>query len=447
LWTVCWTGAIAGFRLGGHGSLFHLLMGKWRNVRKGKGRKLTHNHISGPSLHGRNTAPELTSHIHGPRHLPSGAETPSSKRVQIGSVAAEFANSTKSKQALKNQRKRVNRKNRKLLLTLSPISLEEARPMSRDETMNKKFSYFSGGVAIPFNDKTEIVYSVKEHLKVINNPQFDNHSLGLIYKRDDSISADIILCPRNDITKRGLNKCDKLCDAFDMVLKDPKARVTIRGNKSQNVRTDVNNPLRYICIGTHVNQGGKGGITPFSAVLENTDLVTRSLVDTFVASIEHLFCAYVSHEEVNIVTKAIKLMDAPTFTMPPSKSNPNPKKAKVYGAMAVGVNVFLALHTDKDFAQSAVSVLCRSECNQNEERILAYFAFPALGIAIPLKKGDVLFFNPNEPHCITSRVSETDHIYCVSLYLKSATIGLNNNSIPLTDDQKSVLEYKNNLAI
>lgn len=418
-----------------------LLMGKRRKTHKGKVRKLTHNHNSGPSLHGRNTAPELTSHVLGPRNVPA-AETPSSLRVQIGVVAAEYADANKSKEARKKQRKRINRKHRKISLTLSPISLEGTTPMGRDETMKKKFSYFNGGVDIPFNDETEIVYSVEEKLKVINNPQFDNLTLGLIYQRRDSLSADIILCPRHDIISRGHNNCNELCDAFDVVLKDPKAKVTIRGNKSQNVRTDVNHPLRYICIGTHVNQGGKGGITPFSGVLEKTDLVTRSLVDTFVASIEHLFCAYVSNEEINIVTKAIELVDAPTLTMPPSKSNPNPKKAKVYGAMAVGINVILATHTDKDYAHSAVSVLCRSECHRNEERILAYFAFPALGIAIPLKVGDVLFFNPNEPHCITSRVSETDHIYIVSLYLKSATIGLNDNSIPLTDDQKSVLDYK-----
>ena len=406
-------------------------MGKRRKVHKG---------TYGPSLHGRNTAPELTSHVNGPRHIPA-ADTSSSQRVQIGCVAAEYADAKLSTKARKKQRKRVNQKHRKLSLTLSQISLEGTKAMGRDETMNKQFTYFNGGVEIPFNNETEIVYSVEEKLKVINNPQFDNHTLGLTYQRPDSLSADIILCPRNDIISRGLNNCDELCDAFDVVM-DLAPNVTSRGSKSQNVTTDVDKPVRYYCIGTHVNIGGKGGITPFSAALEGTDDKIRKIVQQFVASIEHLFCAYVSHEEISIVTRAIELVDAPTLTMPPSESNPNPKKAKVYGAMAVGVNVCLGTHTDKVFTLSAVSVQCRSECHQNEERILVYFAFPALGIAIPLKVGDVLFFNPNEPHCITSRVSETDHIYCVSLYLKSATIGLNDNSIPLTDDQKSVLEYK-----
>ncbi len=118
--------------------------------------------------------------------------------------------------------------------------------------------------------------------------------------------------------------------------------------------------------------------------------------------------------------------------------------------MAVGTNVFLATHTDKDYAYSAVLVHCRFPCQMDKERILAYFAFPALGIAIPLRMGDVLLFNPNEPHCIYSRVTDTDYLYCVSLYLKSAIIWLNDNSIPLTDVQKSTLGYKKsrlNLAI
>jgi hypothetical protein len=166
---------------------------------------------------------------------------------------------------------------------------------------------------------------------------------------------------------------------------------------------------------------------------------TCHVVQQFVASVEHLYSAYVSYKEVEIVTKAIELVDASTFTMPPLKSNPYPKRAKIYGAMAVGSNVFLATHTDKDFAYSAVLVQCRRECHMNKESILVHFAFPALGIASPLKVGEVLFFNPNEPHSITSPVNDIDDLYCVSLYLKSATIGLNNNSIPLTDVQKSVL--------
>jgi hypothetical protein len=39
-----------------------------------------------------------------------------------------------------------------------------------------------------------------------------------------------------------------------------EAKVTQRGSKTQNFRGDPNKPLRYHCIGTHVIQGGEGGL-------------------------------------------------------------------------------------------------------------------------------------------------------------------------------------------
>ena len=44
---------------------------------------------------------------------------------------------------------------------------------------------------------------------------------------------------------------------------------------------------------------------------------------------------------------------------------------------------------------------------------------------------DVLFFNPQEPHCVSSRCGNADHIYCMSLYFKSDNIGENDNKLAL----------------
>jgi hypothetical protein len=105
------------------------------------------------------------------------------------------------------------------------------------------------------------------------------------------------------------------------------------------------------------------------------------------------------------------------------------------------MNVFLQAHEDNDFTYSAVSPHMRSPYLLNDCPVV-HFSFPRLGIAIPLRPGDVLFFNPKEPHCISSRSHEEDNVYCLSLYLKSSNIGLNNNSIPLTPSQASLLaEY------
>ena len=100
--------------------------------------------------------------------------------------------------------------------------------------------------------------------------------------------------------------------------------------------------------------------------------------------------------------------------------------SKYYAGMAAGVNSCLNCHPDKDFCTSAVTVHTRETYTENH-KVVAYFCFPLIGLAVPLRPGDTLFFNPREYHCISSRCDNKDDIYCVSLYLKSACVGLNNN--------------------
>ncbi len=65
---------------------------------------------------------------------------------------------------------------------------------------------------------------------------------------------------------------------------------------------------------------------------------------------------------------------------------------------------------------------------QNDDRIVYYFAFPQIGIDIELQPGDILMFNPQEPHCTSLHCNKDDNIYCISSYLKTQIVGLNDNS-------------------
>ena len=105
--------------------------------------------------------------------------------------------------------------------------------------------------------------------------------------------------------------------------------------------------------------------------------------------------------------------------------------------------VFMVLLLLAVFTYCATSIHMRDQY-QPSQRIVAYFAFTKLGIAIPLRPGDVLFFNPLEEHCISSRCCNDDDIYCLSLYLKSDNIGLNDNSKELTPQQEYLLNVYNN---
>jgi hypothetical protein len=82
----------------------------------------------------------------------------SRKRIQSGCIVSEYDVLHMSTKACKAQQRRSAKKRRKQLLKLPSISLNGSRPMVRDDIMNNKFSYFSGGVEIPVDEETEIVY-------------------------------------------------------------------------------------------------------------------------------------------------------------------------------------------------------------------------------------------------------------------------------------------------
>ena len=75
-----------------------------------------------------------------------------------------------------------------------------------------------------------------------------------------------------------------------------------------------------------------------------------------------------------------------------------------------------------------------------DDAVVAYFCFPTLGVAVPLRPGDFLLFNALIPHSVSSRCRQNDEIFCISMYLKTAVVGLNNNQIPVSSNQSSLAE-------
>merc|ERR1712127_557412 len=119
------------------------------------------------------------------------------------------------------------------------------------------------------------------------------------------------------------------------------------------------------------------------------------------------------------------------------------RRSKYIGACALGVNVCLNMHQDLgDFSWSDTSVHLSGD-HRPSDRVLAYFCFPTLGIAVPLRCGDHLLFNPAVPHMVSSRSRTSDKIYCVSLYMKKNLLGGNDNSLPLDETQKFILDAYN----
>ena len=64
-----------------------------------------------------------------------------------------------------------------------------------------------------------------------------------------------------------------------------------------------------------------------------------------------------------------------------------------------------------------------------------YFTFAEQGVAVALQPGDILLFNPVYEHCLSSRTSayETKDVFSLSMYLKTAIVGMNDNNLALTE--------------
>ncbi len=63
-----------------------------------------------------------------------------------------------------------------------------------------------------------------------------------------------------------------------------------------------------------------------------------------------------------------------------------------------------------------------------DDRIIFYFTFPRIGLAVALQPGDFLLFNPQEPHSNSSQCKAEDKIYVISSYLKTSVVGGHDNS-------------------
>jgi hypothetical protein len=108
--------------------------------------------------------------------------------------------------------------------------------------------------------------------------------------------------------------------------------------------------------------------------------------------------------------------------MEPSPSSSRQENAIYYNGLGFGINVYLRSHIDRDFTMSIVHVY------QVDDKSLCYFAFLRIGVAVALRPGDFLLFNPQEPHSISSPCRKEDDFICISSYLKTAVVGLNDNT-------------------
>jgi hypothetical protein len=106
-------------------------------------------------------------------------------------------------------------------------------------------------------------------------------------------------------------------------------------------------------------------------------------------------------------------------------------KNQIWTAMASSRNCVLSSHTDHDFFLGVVFVHSKPVAATYElsDSVIAYFVFPTVGVAVALRPGDMLIFNPQVYHSISTRNRFDVDVFACSTYLKTANVGLNDNSL------------------
>ena len=104
--------------------------------------------------------------------------------------------------------------------------------------------------------------------------------------------------------------------------------------------------------------------------------------------------------------------------------------------MSGGKNFWAAAHVDDDYTLSAVVAISRKAAQKTtelfggsgiahrttytEEDVAFHFVFPEYGKAVPMRHGDVLFFNPSVVHCASC--PRFDDVYSFALYTSQKTV-------------------------
>ncbi len=262
-------------------------------------------------------------------------------------------------------------------------------------------------------------------------------SKGLIHRSNDG-TADFIRMPRRQslrtIPKRGFG------NLFDAIKACEKSKgLTLKRGKSKWIFGD--NPSKsplYTSVGVQPHRS-KRVITPVQPHMARLPTKHWNQMTRMMRWSEGCLEMMGDHKVLHHIRAAGNLVRFPTFKPSPTDKRQSP--ARYYGAIAFGSNVFLRCHIDEDYTYSCVQVHVEGmDAYSTNDEIVAYFCFPTRGIAVALRPADFLIFNPTIPHCISSRCRNEDTVLSVASYLKTSVVGLNNNQLELTEEQKILLD-------
>jgi hypothetical protein len=201
-----------------------------------------------------------------------------------------------------------------------------------------------------------------------------------------------------------------------------KLQVTERSCKRSGAKTGIStSKASYAIVGNKVHRGGRGFIHD---KLSTVDPRASNTLRKFAQRMEHVTTKFIPSCWLAAITKANTLSAWPPVG-----------RSKFVAAMASSVNYSAPTHVDDDYLFS-IHQLNVDGCLANNE-IAQCFCFPTFGFAIGLRPGDVILFNPHIYHCLSEKSTPyaKKDVHVTTFYIKTAHVGKNDNSLPLTEEE------------
>ena len=360
---------------------------------------------------------------------PYKSKASSSMRTQSASIAHTAPVSYK---ALHRRLQRAKNKMAKQQRLLREVNVPSGQFNMTHQELHDVVTVFDGGcynnppIRPPDGVHWRCISISQLHCEDESNP-----SVGLTFPRINNALPFIRLPRHMSLDIIGQSGLDNLYNALDACEKLRK-RQCVRSKRKQ-VFGDYDQPLIFNVIGVHVSRASREVMdsAPFMQSLPSHHWkALMKLMHRAEVAFEQLL----DHQVVSHIRLANTLVPYKSMISPSTKS-----PLKYFGALAYGRNVFLPCHTDDDFTMSIVQVFLKGHLTcQVDDEIVTHFCFPTLGVVVPLRPGDFLMFNALIPHCISSRCKRSDDVVVLTMYLKTAVVGMNNNNLDLTTAQATL---------
>jgi len=362
------------------------------------------------------------------------SNTPSSKRTRVAACAFKEKSLNSASRITKHKRhtntKRKRYKQVKFLkeVKICNVALSRRVKIMTTDDIRRHIVVCDGGDTIDDAIQPESSSSDVHYLRIRDGDLWIadtvNATLGLRFILPGDTTPVFLRLPR--IEALGImNDGRSICSAMKSCASTQRQSLA-RGTQNH---VFIDNSNKYCCVGAQPGRAEKGVLSGLYRLKHGFLSNEWDSLHKILKRGEYAFDRYMDTDVIRHISCARSRV---IFrTMEPSPSSSYKKTARFYNGLGFGINVYLRSHIDRDFTMSIVQVHIDNHVYQVDDKILCYFAFPRIGLAVALRPGDFLLFNPQEPHSISSRCRKEDEIFCISSYLKTDVVGLNDNSNPV----------------